>query len=248
MYLNDRIAFLGGLAFILIAACTIVIVAMTATSTGEEDPFERKDVPQFLEKLNDNEEQVFVGIGASILSDGVLVLVASVAFFVLFRDRSFGLATLGMLALIATATLSLVNDFLTIMSTMIAADYVKGGADGVAAGDPATLELGRFVGVAGFVLFNVLNTTFGVGMVAIGTLLARAPRGAVNPPRWLGWVAIVSGVSSELAWLVVAGDVFFIFFPLGGLTSLIVFFGLGGWLIARGGQPVASTSFAPAAA
>ena len=48
----------------------------------------------------------------------------------------------------------------------------------------------------------------------IGLLLVGAPAGQVNPPKWLGWVAIVAGLAMWLSLLILASDAGFVFFPI----------------------------------
>jgi hypothetical protein len=66
----------------------------------------------------------------------------------------------------------------------------------------------------------------------------------VNPPRWLGWIAIVTGVAGWLSWFIVLTDAAFVFFPITGLGTLIVLLGVGGWLIAHRDQEPAAVAAA----
>jgi hypothetical protein len=248
MYLNDKATFLGGLAMVLLAVTTVIVVLLTAASMGENDPFKRDEVAQFLTDVHDNQTQIYIGAALGIISDGFIALVAAVMVFVLFRDRSFMLATAALVGIIAAAAISLTNDIITIMATIVAGDFVEGGAAGIPSGDPAILELGRLLGMMTPALGLAATTAFGLTLISLGWLLARAPAGAVNPPRWLGWIAIVAGLACWLSWLVVASEAFFIFFPINLIATLVFLLGTGGWLIAhRSHQPeVMATAASPA--
>jgi hypothetical protein len=248
MYLNDRIAFIGGLAMVLLAVTTVISVALTATSTGDGDPFDEDKVAEFLTDVAENKDMVMATAGISILNDGVFALTVAATAFLLFRDRSALLATLTLVGIVAGATLSLTNDLVTIMLAVVAEDFVEGGPQGVAAGDPATLELGRVLGMISFAMANVLFTAIGLALVSLGLLIARSPAGAVNPPRWLGWLGLGTGLAYWAAWLVVAAEPFFVFFPISLLGTLILFIGLGGWLITRGSSARVPALTAPVAA
>jgi hypothetical protein len=140
-----------------------------------------------------------------------------------------------MLAGIAGAgIISATNDVLQIITTIVAVDYVNGGPAGVAAGDPATLELGRFLGMMSFGLFTPIAIASGLGFASLGYVISFMPQGAVNPPRWIGWVAIACALAGWLSPLVMVNGVLFVFLPMQLLTSLVVLIALGGWLITRG--------------
>jgi hypothetical protein len=61
-----------------------------------------------------------------------------------------------------------------------------------------------------------------------------APAGQVNPPKWLGWVAIVAGLAMWLSLLILASEAAFIFFPINLLATTIFLVGLGVWLLRNG--------------
>jgi hypothetical protein len=64
--------------------------------------------------------------------------------------------------------------------------------------------------------------------------LILGPEGRINPPKWLGWMAVVGGLSAWLAWGVVVADPMFVFFPINLLSTTIFSFGLGIWLLRHG--------------
>jgi hypothetical protein len=230
MYLSNKTVMISGLFLVILAICLIVNVGATF-STGDYSPFEKDEVGKFLTDVNDNQTSIIVSGAVGIIVDGFLGVAVAAFLYILFRDRSRLLATLAFAGVLVNAALSLVVDGNNILLTVIANDFVKGGATGVSPGDPATLELGRYVGMVTYAFGNVSLTPLGLGLIALGWLIAKAPAGAINPPRWLGWVGLFAGVCSELAWLVVVIDPAFVFFIGNILASLVLLFGLGIWLL-----------------
>lgn len=226
----QRTTSLGGLILIFAAITTLVVVGLTIGSTSDKSPFERDEVAEFLTDTNDKEGGIAAGIAVAIFNDGVMGPLMAAVFYVLFRDRNPLLATITLLAIGVGTTLALMSDAANILLLGIAEDFVKGGAGDVAAGDAASLQLGRFFGALTFVLFNTAFTAYGTALVAIGTLLV-GPAGRLNPPKWLGWLAIVAGLSAWLAWGVVVADPMFVFFPINLLTTTVFSLGLGWWLL-----------------
>lgn len=233
MYLRDKTVLLTGIVLILSALCTMVTVVCTATATGDTDPFDDEKVAEFLRDVDDENEIFAVGAAASIANDGFLLPAFAVLGFLLFRDRSRLLATLFVIGLAVGTASALVADGSNLLLIGAAEDFVKGGPNGIDAGDPSLLTTARVLGMMSYAFFNIAFTPFGLALISLGVLLARAPDGAINPPRWIGWVAMIMGVSAILAWLVLAADPFFVFFPINLLSTLIFALGLGGWLIAH---------------
>lgn len=247
MYLNDRATFIGGLAMVLLALSTVAVVVLTATSMGEADPFNRSEVAEFLTDVNDNRTSVFATAAVGFINDGVIAMVVAAMFFLLFRDRSPVLATMAMVGVAAGATISLISDLNTVMLGIVARDFAEGSGT-IPATDSSAFEVGRLLGMISMAIGLVMLTPIGLGLVSVGWLIARAPAGAVNPPRWLGWVAIVSGSTCWLAWLVVANEAFFVFFPINLLTTLVFLIGTGSWLITRRSEQPIAMAAAPSAA
>jgi hypothetical protein len=234
MDISQRTVNIAGAAMIIGAVLTIISVVLMGVSTSDKSPFEKEEVPEFLTDVNDNEGLLAASGAVGIVNDGVFVITIGVALFILFRDRNPFLATLSMSAIVVAAAISLVVDISNILLTSIADDYVNGGPEGVAAGDPSTLELGRYVGMITFAFVNLLFTPVAVAFIALGTLLVGAPEGIVNPPKWIGWVAIIAGLASALAWLVVAAEPFFVFFPIQLIATVVLLVSLGIWLLRHG--------------
>jgi hypothetical protein len=234
MDLSGRTTTVAGVVMIVAAILTVITVVLMATGTSDKDPFTDEDAAEFLTDVHDNEGQLIGSAAVGILNDAVFVPLVGVALFILFRDRNPFLATAAMIGIAITAAISLVVDGSNILLTVLAKDFVEGGPEGIAPGDPATLQVGRYVGMITFAFVNVLFTAAGLGFLALGLLLVGAPEGLVNPPRWLGWVAIIAGAAGGLAWLVIAADPFFVFFPIQLVSTLILLLGLGIWLVRHG--------------
>ena len=230
MYATNRIALFGGLAMILLAIGIIVAVASTIPTT-DKSPFTKSEVPQFLKDVHDDQTLYIINGADGMIVDGALSVIVAAVVYILFRDRSRLLALIAFAGLLGQAGISLMLDLDQILLTIVAKDFVTGGPGNVPAGDASLLEVGRYLGMLSLALTNVVSTMLGVGLLALGWLIARAPAGAVNPPRWLGWMAFVSGVCAELSWLIVVVDPAFVFLLGSFLFSLIFLFGLGIWLL-----------------
>jgi hypothetical protein len=241
MFLTGKANLIGGVAMIVMAISTVIVVALTASSGVESDPYDRGEVATFLTDLADHQDAMIAAGAVGLFSDAVVALVVAATLFVLFRDRSPVLAPIIAVAIISAATISATND-LPILLTVVADDFVSGGAGNVPAGDASTLELGRLLGMTTFGLFLAVNAAIGLAFISLGCLVAFAPDGAVNPPRWLGWVAMLSAAASWLSPLVFVHDALFVFFPAQLITLLVVFLGLGGWLVTHRDQPMESTA------
>jgi hypothetical protein len=230
MYWTNKAVPIAGIAMILLAIGILITVG-ASISISDYDPFTKEDVAKYLTDVNDSQTSMIITGAVGIIVDGFLSIALAALFYVLFRDRSRLLATLAFAGLLMQSATSLLVDGNDILLTVIANDFVKGGPTGVPAGDPAILEVGRYVGMVTLVFTNVTFTALGLGLMAAGILIARAPAGAINPPRWLGWVAVVAGASAELAWFVVVIDPAFIFFLANLISSVVFLVGLGIWLL-----------------
>lgn len=234
MDVSQRIVSIAGIALILLGILAVITVSLTASGTSDKNPFERDEVTEFLKDTNDNSGLLVASGAVGIINDGVIVVTVAAAMYVLFRDRNPLLATVALAGFLVGAAISLVVDMSNILLVVVAKDFVDGGVGSIPAGDPAALELGRYIGMITIVFTNLLFTPLGTGLAALGLLIAAAPQGIVNPPKWIGWVAIIGGLASWLAWLVVLSDAGFIFFPINLITVLIFTISLGVWLLRHG--------------
>lgn len=227
----------GGIAMILFALFVVVFVLGRADIRN--DPLQRSEASQYLEEIEDGKVETRIAFGAGIAIDTLIILVIAASAYSLFRDRSHWLAALSACAFVANAALSGAADALGIALTFVAEDYVRGGVSDMAR-DPSVLETGRTLGILLVMLTQVQVTAFSLGALSLGLLLARAPRGRFNPPRIIGWVALIVGAAGYLSWLVFVADVFSAFLLINTVGTLIAFPALGGWLIWR--RPAASSA------
>ena len=114
---------------------------------------------------------------------------------------------------------------------ILADDFIEGGAGTIAAGDPNILEIARAVGITGAVAAVGGTVSLALGALAFGLIISFAPEGAANPPRWIGWPAILAGVFAPFAWLAAADDNFFVLFFIANIAVLVWLALLGGWLL-----------------
>jgi hypothetical protein len=230
MYAANKTVLIAGILMIVLTIGFIVTIG-AGSATGDYSPFEKDEVAKYLTDVNDSRTAVLISGAVGIINDGFLGVALAALFYVLFRDRSRLLATVVLAGLLVQSAISLVVDGSGILLTIIAKDFVNGGPPGVAAGDPAALEVGRYVGMITLIFTNVLFTPLGLALIALGTIITSAPPGAINPPRWMGWVACFTGACAELAWFVVVIDIGFVFFIGTFLGSLIFILSLGVWLV-----------------
>ncbi len=230
MFSGDRIFPVAGAVLLLLVAALIVNVACSF-SISEKSPFERDEVQKFLTDVNDSETEAIGTIASSVVIDGFLGPLAGVAVFLLFRERQRLLAATFLGFILVGAAVSLIADALSITTLSVAKDFVDGGAGNIAAGDTTTLEVGRAVGITQFALMQAGFSAISVAILALGAVISFTPERGVVPPRWTGWLLVLSGVAGLLSWAVVVADFAFVFFIIGGLAQLIGLAGLGVWLL-----------------
>jgi hypothetical protein len=231
MYLNNRATLIGGIVMIMIALSTLLVVVLTASSQGDNDPSDKAEVAEYLADLADNKDLAYAAGAVGVFTDALLAPIFAALMFILFRDRSAVLATVVLASSLSAAAISATNDVIGMSLVVVATDFVDGGASGVAASDTAVLELGRILAILNFALLTAVFIGFGTALLALGWIVARAPQGTLNPPRWLGWVMIVSGIACWFGWTSFLSEALFVFFPIQLITLLIAFLGIGGWLI-----------------
>jgi hypothetical protein len=149
--------------------------------------------------------------------------------------------------LVSSAT-SLAADTTSVVTLNIANDFADGGAGDIAAGDPATLEVGRAAGMAQFAMMQVGWSALGIAFLALGALISFGPERGAVPSRWIGWLFLLAGVAGVLAWTVVVTDPGFVFFIIGGIAQLIGLGGLAVWLFRSQDRESEIMAGAPAAA
>jgi len=233
MFWADRSNKVAGVTLLLLVALVIVNTVLVTAAVGDADPLKRGDIEGMLRDINDNEALYFLGIAFSIATDAVVLLAAAAMLYLVLRDRSRVLAMLGFAGLLASGIAFLAADTASLTVGVLAADFVeKGGAGGIAAGDPVILQSARAVAALQGLADSIGNTALGFGLLALGSLLAWAPAGEVNPPRWLGGLAILSGLAMLLSWVAAANeDVGIVIVSIGIIGTLLLLVILGGWLL-----------------
>ncbi len=229
MLWSNHLNRLTGSVMILLAACLVLAIA-TGFSITDQDPAERAEVEEFLIDVEDNQALAIISSVFFILIDAVVGLVLTALLYLLFRDRSPFLSLLLLVAFLATYATAMVFDATNLGLVVIADSYVNGGV-GLAAGDPAFLDLAYVVAIVGGITNLLGFTALGIGMLALGLIIQFAPEGRVNPPRAYGLAALVAALAAFLTWTVVISDIGFLVFAVQGILSLIVLIGVGAHLI-----------------
>jgi hypothetical protein len=248
MFWADRINKVAGVTLLLLALGIILNIVFTVAAVGDSDPIERGEIEEVLRDINDNEALFFLAMGFSIATDVAISLAAGAGLYLLLRDRSRLLALFGFVGLVAGGIAFMAGDAGALTLGVLAQDFVEeGGPGGIAAGDPVILQSARAVGAfAGFTV-QIAFTAIAFGLLAFGALITWAKEGTVNPPRWLGALAILSALAILLSWLAAVdndlGDVFFLISNIGVLLFLII---LGGWLLMQPEDGEASPAPSPA--
>jgi len=235
----DRLPRLGGIVLLLLSIAIIVSIVASMGVT-DNDPFARSDIKAYLQDIAGHNTEVICGLIASIIADSVLGILGAITLFTLFRDRAGALAVGALVLIVAAAASFIVADGLTAAVINIANDFSEGGPAGVTAGSPQILEVGRAMAIAQGVAEQVGWTALSAGFLLFGAIIAWAPAGAVNPPRWLGIFAVIAGIAGFLSWIGIAVDAGFVFFIIGGIAQLIMLIGLGIWLVSRSPEKAAA--------
>lgn len=233
MFWADRMNRIAGIVLLVFAALLVVSIALGSTTTA--NPLARGDTEEMLRDINRDNTLTGVLSAVNIASDAVVLLVLAGALYLTFRDRSPALALLGASGLAAASVVFALTDAAGVALQYLAADFVvEGGAEGVAAGDPAILQSARALAASTFLGVLVAFTFVGVGLSSFGALIAAAPEGFVNPPRWLGFIAMASAVGTFLGWVVIAHWETGIAVVAVAMVGTVVFAViLGGWLLVR---------------
>lgn len=249
MFWAERTTKLAGATLLILAAVIIANIVLLTAAVGDADPTKRGDLAGILRDIHDNKALYFAANGFSIAADTALLPIAAALLFLVFRERNRALAVVGLAGFVAAGVAFVVADSANLALAFLAEDFVKeGGATGIAAGDPVILESARTIGTFGAVLEVAGSMPLALGFLGLGSLLVWAPNGEMNPPRWIGWLGLVTGVGMVLQWVGAANeDVGAVFFAIGPIGALIWFVILGGWLLTRR-ERQAETTGAPSAA
>lgn len=235
MFWGRRSVRLTGLVLLLLASAVTVDAVGETAILGYADGFNRNDVEGILLDINDNESLFFIGSGIAVLADGIGLVAAAAMLWPVFRDRSPVLTVAGLVGLVSASAAFLASDAAYLTTAVLAADFAEeGGPAGIPAGDPATLQAARAV-IAFASLADLLGlVVLAAGFIAFASVIAWAPEGAVNPPRWLGFLGIASSVAVLFTWtFVVEEGVGWTVGGIGIIGTLLFILILGGWLLSR---------------
>ncbi len=200
-----------GILFLLIVPVSVVTVFT--------DPGVDTRVNEFrgsLQNVADSEAENFVSLGFGFLMSGLFVATGA-ALYVTFRSYERLLSLLGAFGFLAAGVSFTASMVAGVALNDLAEEF--GGTHGVQADQivPAARAVAIVSDGALFAGFGF----FGLGLLALGILIIRR-----QPlPRWLGWLAAVSGI------LMAVGIPTFFLMILGLLLSLV-------WLIVAGGRLV----------
>ncbi|HZP26821.1 MAG TPA: hypothetical protein VFB90_07215 [Dehalococcoidia bacterium] len=230
MLWTTRLNRLTGIVLLLTAIATVLVIVFGMNS--DADPFKKTEIDDFLRDIDDNRKAMVFGLAVDVVIHSGLGLALAGLLYLLFRGRDRLLALFGFGFLLAAFIASIASGAINAALILVAHDFVKGGPGGMAAGDPAILEVGRALAVSSILVDQSSLTAFGLAVLSFGALITWAPLGAgANPPRWLGWFAMLGGLAFVLSWLIAITDAAFVLFIVGGLASLIWMVVLGVWLL-----------------
>jgi len=247
MYLGDRMNKLAGVAMLALVALVVVVIIVPTAVTGDADPTKRSEIEGILRDIHENEALFFSGIAADVASNVLLFAVVAPVAYLLFRDRSPLLAMVGFASFLAAGVIFLVGNAATISAAFMAADFVEeGGAGAIPAGDPAILQSARSMALVAAFIEPVGSTGVAVALLALGAVMAWAPRGELNPPRWFGGFAMLGGTAMLGGWIgAVSDDAGLALITAGYIVALVWFVLLGGWLIVQPDGRASATDATP---
>jgi hypothetical protein len=231
MLWSDRPTRLTGIVLIAFAITIVVAVIAGGIAGGDGDPFARDEIDDLLIDMEESRGAAIVSLIFSILGHAGFGIAAAAALYLLLRDRGRAVALSGFAFILLAQAVWLIEDASYNLLINLASDFADGGPEGVAAGDLQILRDARTVGILASSAQILGVTALGLGIIAFSAIIGWAQAGSVNPPRWLGWVGLIAGVTAVLSWLVALGDFGGIFFGLSGLFTLIWLVGLGVWLL-----------------
>lgn len=234
MYWADRINRVTGGVLLVFAALFVATFALEMTLT-EANPLARGETEEILRDLDSNRAVWTLVRALNIAMDAAVMLVMAGVLYLLLRDRSQLLAAAGAFGLVGGAVGFAATDTATVTLGYLAADFLdEGGAGGVSAGDPVILQSARTVMLLSLIATLCALTAMGVGLLAFGALIATAPEGEVNPPRWIGALCGVSGLLMPFGWVVAAHWETGMTLIFAGMATAFLFVCiLGGWLLFR---------------
>jgi hypothetical protein len=231
MFWANRSDKVVGVLLLIIPALSL-IGFIGGVPLGEVDPFSPSDVEVMLTAIHEN-----FGLWASSLVpfivQDMLGVAAAALLYIAFRDRSRTLALAGALAAVAGFAALMAHEVGAMTLAFLSSDFFgQGGAGAITAGDSGILVVSRAVSVSQALSALIGQTMLGLGVALFGILIAWAPRGVNNPPRWLGLVGLIGGVLAVGTWVFLVNHL-----AGGGVTLLsevgvlVMYVGLGTWFL-----------------
>jgi hypothetical protein len=231
MFWAERTNKVTGITLLLVPFLSIVGF-LAGSGIGELDPFAAEDVSELLRRIHESRGQFVAGMAPFVVTDVLVLPALAGLLYLAFRDRSRTLALVGAFAILTSVPAFVVHEVGAATLPYLAADYFRADVSGLTLANLAVLQSARTIGVAQALAALFGQTAMGFGFLAFGSLIAWAPAGERNPPRWLGWLGVVGGIASLLTWAFLlnhtAGGVFTL---VGELAVLILVAGLGVWLL-----------------
>jgi hypothetical protein len=216
----------------------LVVVLVVAVFTAETPSTDVDDFPADFQSVVDDEGRYLVGQAMQALT-GILVALLGGALYVVFRQRDRLLALTGLTGFLLMAAL-FVSSTVAFVTVHALANHLEAGE--TLAGEAEVLELGRALTELGDGLFFLGITFFAIGLLAFGAMIGIAPvrpvgpepdveEPAIEPPKWLGWLALLAGVLYLAGWLFVVAEPFFVFVLIAFFLTLLWYLVFGIWLL-----------------
>ena len=233
-----------GALFVISVALIVVGFTLSTIAVPDDVNPARDEVEESLLDLKDDEALYVIGLALDMASNVVGVALAAAA-YLLFRGRDRVLALVAFAGLLAATGTFMMVDVGGLTLHRLADDLAEGGAGG--AGDAEVLELARTVAWMTAYTAGVSFSFLGAALIVLGALLVRSPmsggatEAASTIPRWVGWLAGVSGVLTLLIWLAVIDEVLFVIAGIGLIGGLLTQLALAWWLLKAAEEPEAVT-------
>ena len=219
--------------FLLLLPVLSIIGFLAGASIGEIDPFDRSSVEELLRTIHDNQRLFTLSIVPFVVTDIIVLVALAPLLYLTFHDRSRSLALIGAFGILISVSAFAIHEVVSMTLPYLAADFFNAGGPGsIPAGNPVILQSARSLSVVQGLAALMGQTAMGFGLTAFGILLAWAPKGNYNPPRWLGAIGVLAGISAILTWL------FLVNHTAGGIATLVaetatmvMLITLGVWLL-----------------
>ena len=232
MIANLGVEKLLGLLLIVLIPALIVSVLLDKGVNTHEQGFE-----QTVREIVDHERVFAAGMAARLAASLVLAGVAVISYLVFRRhNQLFALVGSSLFMLLGVTFLIAAIGSFALLDVSHAYEDAHGPSSAMVAASARPLselvQAAMFVGLIGFLP---------LGLLTFGTLISW--RRVV--PRWIGWLAVASGLLMLSIWLSGLTDAFWLVAMVGTLGALVWLLVTGAWMVVRGTQDVAGLSTAP---